>query len=145
MAAPRVEECAGGQCAGVPVGASHVRDRRAEFAVDGHQGHADRVVFAQSLVVGAGNDAIDAVSHEKGQVFAFALGSSHRVADEDAVPRLGEGVFDLDGELAEERQGDGGHDETHGLGALAVQGARQRIGTVAQGLDGVGDTALGLL
>ena len=73
----------------------------------------------------AGDNAVDAVTHEQGQVFAFALGSAHRITDEDAVSGFGQRVFDLDGELAEEREGDGGHDEPHGLGAFAVEGARQ--------------------
>ena len=58
-------------------------------------------VFVESLVVCAGDNAVDAVTHEQGQVFAFALGSAHRITDEDAVSGFGQRVFDLDGELAE--------------------------------------------
>ena len=125
MASACLDEGARGHGTCVAVRAAHVGDRWAKFAVDGDQGHTDCVVFVESLVVCAGDNAVDAVTHEQGQVFAFALGSAHRITDEDAVSGFGQRVFDLDGELAEEREGDGGHDEAHGLGALTVEGARQ--------------------
>ena len=143
MAAPRLEERARSHRARFPVRAAHVRDRRAQLAVDGDQGHADRVVFVQALVVRAGDDAVHAVADEQGQVFALAGGPSHRVADQDAVAGVGQGVFDLDGEFSEEGEGHGGNDQSNGLGALAVEGARQRVGAVSQGFDGVCHGALG--
>ena len=95
--------------------------------------------------MGARNDAVHAVSHEEREVLALALGSAHGITNEDAVPGVGEGVFDLDGQLAEEGEGNSGNDEADRLRALAVKGASQRVRAVAERLDRVGDVLLCLL
>ena len=75
--------------------------------------------------MGARNDAVHAVSHEERQVLALAVRTAHGITNEDAIPGIGEGVFDLDGQLAEEWEGDRGNDEADRLRALAVKGAGQ--------------------
>ena len=65
MAAPALDEGARRHGASLLIRAAHVRDGRAQLAVDRHQGHADRVVLTQALVVGARNNAVHAVSHEE--------------------------------------------------------------------------------
>ena len=65
MAAPALNERARRHGPRLLVRTTHVRDRWAQLAVDRHQGHADRVVLAQALVVGARNDAVDAIADEQ--------------------------------------------------------------------------------
>ena len=130
---------------GLLIRAPHVRDGGAEVSVDRHQRHADGVVLLQALVVCARYDPVHAVAHQQGQVLALALRPPHRVADEDAIARLGQGVLNLDGELTEERQRHRRHDEAHRLGAHSVQRARQRVRAVSQSLDRVRDPPLRLL
>ena len=144
MAAPALDERTRRHGARLLVRAAHVRDGRAQLAIDRHQGHADRVVLAQALVVGARNNAVHAVTHEEREVLALAVRSAHGIANENAVTGVGEGVLHLDGQLAEEGEGDSGNDEADRLRAHAVKGASQRVRAVAERLDRVGDVLLRL-
>ena len=73
--------------------------------------------------MGARDNPVHTVADEERKVFALAVRSAHGITDKDAVSGVGEGVFDLDGQLAEEGEGHGGNDEADRLRALAVQGA----------------------
>lgn len=77
------------------------------------------------------------------EVLPLPVGSAHRVAHQDPVAALSQGVLQLSGELAEEGQRHGGHDDAHGLSRLAVQGPGDLVGTVAQLLDRLRDAELG--
>ena len=94
--------------------------------------------------MGARDDAIHTIAHEERQVFALAVRPAHGIADKDAVSGVGEGVFDLDGQLAEEGERHGRNDEADRLRAFSVQGARQGIRAISQRLDRVGDVLLRL-
>ena len=145
MAAAALDKRARRHGARLFVCTTHVRDGWAQLAVDRYQGHADRVVLAQTLVVGARNDPVHAIADEQREVLALAVRPAHGITNEDAVAGVGEGVLDLDGQLAEEGQGHGGNDEANRLRALTVQGASQRVRAVAELLDRVGDVLLCLL
>ena len=125
MAAAALDKCACRHGTRLLIRAAHVWDGWAQLAVDRHQGHTDRVVLGQALVVGARNDAVHAVSHEEREVLALAVRPAHGITDKDAVSGVGEGILDLDGQLAEEWEGDRGNDEADRLRALAVKGAGQ--------------------
>ena len=95
--------------------------------------------------MGARNDAVDAIADEQREVLALAVRPAHGITDKDSVAGVGEGILDLDGQLAEEGQGHGGNNEADRLRALAVQGTSQRVWAVAERLDRVGDVLLSLL
>ena len=82
---------------------------------------------------------------EQIEILPLAIRPAHRVAHEDPVAVIRQGILDLGRHLPEEGQGHGRHDDTDRVGGLAVQRSRDLIGPVVELGDRLGDAVLRLL
>ena len=110
-ARPPLEQVLGGKPAAGLVVAADIGDDGGEVPIHTDQGQVNRAVVGKTVIVGAGDDAIDPVGDEQVEVLALPIRLAHRVADEGPVAALCEEVLDMLGQLAEERQGNGGYDQ----------------------------------
>ena len=82
-----------------------------EVTVDTDYRQMNRPVVGQTVVVGAGDDAVHPMGEEKVEIFLLSIRLTHGIADECPVAAVGQKVFDMLGEFTEEGQSDGGDDQ----------------------------------
>ena len=139
-----LEQVPAGEVASVVVVHQYLRHGQiAQLTVDDHRGRAGLDQLAQVLRGLAGGDQqqpVDLLGQEHVEVGRLLAPVAVGVADDGAVAGLVHVVLEAAGEIAEEGVGDVGQDDADGMGAAPAHRACQRVGPIAQLVDGRLDT-----